>query len=276
MKNAVVTFIYPYALKYLDEFEKCLSIQTFKDFDLVIFNDGVSDLKEAISGYNDHFEIISVSGTPMQIRFEAFGWLNKSGYDKIIFQDIDDSMSSNRVECLINLLNSYEIVANDLSLMNEKGDIYEESVWSKELGDLFSFNYEFISDKNILGIGNSAIRRQILEVPIKQSSTPVVADWFIYYQLLHNGRLSAIFTNQCQTYYRQHEDNMAGIKEFSEDRLNYVIKVKEAQYNGLKEVGIELKNEMEVLAKQKESIDRILDLNKNRSRFFWWDETTIQ
>lgn len=276
MKVAVVTFVYPSAIKYLHDFIKCLQTQNFKEFELLIFNDGVSNLAEAINSFELPFKNIEVSGTPTQVRFSAFKWLGSSDYDKIIFQDIDDLMSSNRVKCLVSLLDSYEIVANDLSLMNEDAKIYADSIWRDKLGDLFEFDYKFISKKNILGIGNSAARKKIFEVAIKQNSIPLVADWFMYYQVLKNGNLKAVFTTQCQTYYRQHADNMAGVKELSEERLNYVIKVKEAQYNALQEVGEAVEKEMQLLIEQKKNINQILNSNKNQSHFFWWDETTIQ
>ena len=68
---------------------------------------------------------------------------------------------------------------------------------------------------------------------------------------------------------------MAGVKELTEERLNYVIKVKEAQYNALAEIGIDVNVERKLLSEQKINIKQILNSNKKQTHFFWWDETTI-
>lgn len=273
MKQVLVTFLYPDAVKYINEFIRCIQGQSMKDYVLVIFNDGVVENERYFSDISIPFKIIDVTGTPTQVRFMAFEWLKNSEFEKIIFHDIDDLMSENRLQCVTGLLDKCDIVANDLSLMDEEGRVFDKSIWGDRLGDEFKFSYEFISNKNILGIGNSAIRKEILDIPILFSNVPLVADWFMYYQILFIGKKNAVFTNQCQTFYRQHSNNMAGVKQLTRNRLEYVFKVKESNYEALENVGINIAEQKKELENQKKQFDNLLNKNKNESHFFWWEET---
>lgn len=275
MENVLVTFIYPNALKYIKCFVKCIQEQSYNDFTLVVFNDGVKDVNSYFINLSIPFRVVEVGGTPTQVRFKAFDWLKHSEFKKVVFHDIDDLMSVNRLYCLFNLLDKHYIVANDLCLMNEDGSVYAHAIWGERLGEEFKFNYDFIANKNILGIGNSGIRKEMLNVPIVYSEVPLVADWFMYYQILFNSKKEVMFTDKCQTYYRQHSDNMAGVKKLDTERLNYVFKVKEAQYKALNEVGINVTSEEKKLEKQKMQFENILYKNKTEKHFFWWEETLI-
>lgn len=273
MSIALVTFIYPNALKYVPNFIRNIEEQDQKDFTLIIFNDGVKNVQSFFKSVKFPFKVVEVNGTPTQVRFKAFEWLKYSEFEKIIFQDIDDLMSNNRLKCLSELLDKYDLVANDLNLIDDNEIAYAESVWGKRLGDMFIFDYNFISDKNIVGIGNSAIRKKLLSIPILYSDTPLVADWFMYYQILFNSKKQAVFTNRCKTFYRQHENNMAGLKELTYTRLNYVFKVKEHNYKALEEVGIDVANEKRNLQIQRNEFNRLLNREKKTNHFFWWEET---
>ena len=273
MKISLVTYFYNDAIKYIDTFLSALSKQTVQNFDLIVFNDSVEKPETYFTDYKRSIKFIAVSGTPTQVRFQSFEYLNKSDTDYIIFQDIDDSMSENRVEVLSHLLNEYDIVSNDLSLMNDSGELYQASIWSDKLKDLFTFEYNFIKDKNIVGIGNSAIKKTILKHSLKYSAIPKVADWFMFYQLMYNGKLTAVFTTKCQTLYRQHPNNMAGVRSLDNKRLLYVMEVKKFHYLGLKEANFNVEKELKELEAIEKKISETHTTNPNTENLFWWDET---
>lgn len=271
MKISLVTYFYNEGIKYVDVFLDSVKKQTRLDFKLVVFNDGVNDAANYFMNFNGPIEFVDVSGTPTEIRFQSFEYLYKTDTEYIIFQDIDDDMTENRVEVLSDLLKKYDIVSNDLTLMDDNGVVYRESIWSDRLNDLFEFNYDFIRDKNIVGIGNSGIRKSVLSIPIKYSVIPKVADWFMFFQLMLFGKTKAVFTIKCQTLYRQHNNNMAGVKTFDEARLTYVIQVKKAHYLGLQEIGIDVAKELGELKKIESTVQKNITIPKEN--LFWWEET---
>jgi glycosyltransferase involved in cell wall biosynthesis len=273
MRVNLATYFYDHGTKYIQDFLSTVRQQTYQDFKLVVFNDGVKEAGNYFSEYHGDMEIVELTGTPTQIRLSSFEYLNKTDVDFIIFLDIDDKMSENRIEVLLNHLRHYDIVSNDLSLMNENGELYKRSIWSDKLKDEFVFDSDFIKHKNIVGIGNSGIRKSVLNIPISYSAIPKVGDWFIFYQIMYNGKAEALFTSQCQTFYRQHDNNMAGIKVVDENRLNYIIEVKRSHYQGLKEIGYNVKQELLNLEEISQKIKGKSNFNIKNGNLFWWDET---
>lgn len=264
--TALVTYIYPNSIKYFDDFHSTILNQSNRDFEVIFFNDGIEN--DFFKKIKFQHKVIDIDGSPLEIRFKSFNILKNLEYDKFIFLDSDDTMSSNRIEILKRKLDSSYIVCNDLNLMNENNIIYQNSIWKNRLHEGFSFGYTFLKDKNIVGFGNTAFRRELLKTEIVFNKNPLVADWFVFYQLLKKSKKACVFTSECQTNYRQHENNDAGIKEISEERLSFVVKVTNQQYKALNEIGIE--NFELTNSKFRKS-----SLNLENNFPFWWEEITI-
>jgi hypothetical protein len=276
VKTAVVSYIYPAGLVFLQDFLQSIAAQSEQDFELLIFNDGVNELDRYLEDCNRTYTIFPASGTPVEIRFQSLSVLAATDFGQFIFQDIDDRMSDNRVEKSLELLGSYALVCNDLALMDEKGNIVAGTTWATRLDEGFEFDYSFISDKNIVGLGNSAVRRSLLEMPVKFHPAPLAADWFIFYQILYLSKVRAVFTAGCQTLYRQHVNNTAGLKEAGEARLKNVVEVCRMQYRGLIETGYALPDEQlpAIVTTQK-----LLEQNNyyyappvSHENLYWWEE----
>ena len=73
MKNAVVTVVYPQAFKFWDEFVKSIKEQTFKDFDLIVINDGCNLNNEALTINNSLF--LNSSGNIAENRQQIIDYL---------------------------------------------------------------------------------------------------------------------------------------------------------------------------------------------------------
>lgn len=255
---AIVTFIYPKAIKYFSEFISNIRQQTYQEIHLIIFNDGVHSDKIEVFNTLKH-SVYNINGTPLNIRFKALEVLKNLPFEKYIFSDIDDLNSLNRIEIINQSLDTYPIVCNDLNIMQENCTITKHNVWRDRLNNHFEFDYTFIQNKNIIGFGNTGIRNDILSVNIIESSTPLVADWFIFYQLLKGINEKCLFTSKCQTNYRQHSNNQIGLKEIDDQRIKYVIDVIKKHYDALKEINCE-----KIELKQ-------ININNNPS-LFWWEE----
>lgn len=264
--TALVTYMYPNAIHFFDEFSLTIKQQTDSDFEVIFFNDGVDEKLFQKAKYKH--QIITIQGSPLEIRFKSFEILKTLPFEKYIFLDSDDTMSNNRVEILKEKLISTTLICNDLNLMDSKGKLFEKKIWSNRLPEGFSFEYSFLKDKNIVGLGNTAFRRELLETPLIYSAKALIADWFIFYQLLKQSALTCTFTSICQTNYRQHNNNDAGIKETTEERLNYVVKVTNQQYSALKEIKLDNFFPIDVQFNY-----RKIDYKHNFP--FWWEEITI-
>lgn len=263
--TAIITYIYPNALKYLNCFINELSLQTVKKFDLIIFNDGINNL--AISKNEIKTSIIQLKGTPIEIRFKSFDILKNLDYENYIFIDIDDLMSENRIEIIIKKLKNNSIVCNDLNLMTENGVIIDQNVWKNRIVNNFSFNFNFIKNKNIIGFGNVGLKKSILKKQLKISNYPIVGDWFLFYQLLKINNIDCIFTSECQTNYRQHYENQVGLQKSSKKKWEHAVNVAQLHYKGLIDIGCE-------------QFEPKFNLNYTELKLdnnfpFWWEEIEI-
>lgn len=271
--NVIVTFIYEDVCKFLPEWVDSVNRQTTDEISVLVFSDGVSDAAKYFSQLRFDCEIVDASGPLADIRIDALAKLSRMPFENIVFQDADDLMSDNRVEVSARYLKEYDIVVSELSLIDENGKLYREQVWSERLENGFSFDAKFIRKWNIVGLGNVAIRRSLLENEAAKPKSPLVAvDWFIFYQLMMKAKAKAIFTNECQVFYRQHESNLAGIGKLSKEKLERAISVKKLHYQALKSVGYDFQNEIDELYKI--NTERFpkegTDLNMPP---FWWEET---
>lgn len=165
-------------------------------------------------------------------------------------------------------LKSAVLVSNDLNLMNERGAIFEKTIWKERLPEDYSFDYNFLKDKNIVGLGNTGFRKELLESSLIYSPSPLIADWFIFYQLLKQSTYNCSFTSACQTNYRQYDKNDAGIREVTAERLSYVVKVTNQQNKGLQE--IQMGNFVPIETKYNGQI-----INYKHKFPFWWEEISI-
>jgi glycosyltransferase involved in cell wall biosynthesis len=197
--------------RFLHDFFNTLNKQTYKEFDIVVVNDGYEDFKNIKLKYVNDLNIIELtfSGTPSKNREYGINYCIENNYDVLIFGDSDDYFSDNRVELSLNTLKENDIVVNDISLFNDTG-IYEERYISNRLNDNSKISYEYIQNKNIFGLSNTAIKLDILEEVVFDEDLLAV-DWYLYKGLLKNG-CSSLFINKAITYYRQYEGNAVGLQ----------------------------------------------------------------
>ncbi len=276
MKISLVLYVYPGIEKYLNDLIRSINNQSNLDFDVIIFNDNANNLNMLFKDLEINFSIFDVTGSINQIRFNSLKVLRTIKSEYIIFQDADDFMAENRIEENLMALRNYDLVVNDLSLVNENSQILEISYWAKRLGTSFEFDKKFLRDKNIVGLGNTSIKKTLLIDPrLSFSSLPLAFDWFLFYQIFELNNLKALFITSTTTYYRQHQDNIAGIKKLDFSRIKHVLNVKNTHYNALSNIGFDFKKELYQLGQiQVDNFD-FLKFNSDKDNFnlLWWEET---
>ena len=277
--TVVVSFLYPELKPYLAEYFDSLMDQNDQAYDLLFFNDGFLELEKELKPLRDKgltIQIVGLTGTPTEIRFQALKYLLTTTYSNILFQDADDLMTLDRIAVCKKFLSDFPLVVCDLDLINQQSKLIKEKVWSDRLEDSFEFDHQFIQNWNIVGFGNIALRRELIDVGIQDFKKSVrVADWFFFYQILYLSKAKGIFTNQARILYRQHDRNMVGLGSISEESIEKAFETKKEQYQALLKIGIDssrmmnLLNDQELLWSKNHAI-------KNVDYYpFWWEETTF-
>lgn len=211
MKNIVfLTTIFPMKKQFLIDFFDSLSRQTYEKFDVVVVNDGYDNFYDIKSKFQN-LSIIELpySNTTAKNREFGINYCIDNKYDILIFGDSDDYFSENRIEESLKHLENFDIVVNDLNLFDENG-MYEEKYISNRLVHGSEVNLDYIQDKNIFGLSNTAFKTNILN-KVKFDKDLVAVDWFLFKRLLKNG-CNSIFTNKAITYYRQYDSNSIGLQ----------------------------------------------------------------
>ena len=213
---AFLTTIFPMKIQFLYDFFDSLEKQTYQKFDIIVINDAYENF-EAIKNNYRNLDIIELkySNTIAKNREYGINYVIDNNYNILIFGDSDDHFSNNRVEKCIELLELNDIVVNDLSLFTGN-KIYEEKYISNRIQNNTLIQYDFIKDKNIFGLSNTALNVKIMSNIIFDEKL-VAVDWFLYKKLLKSGN-KAIFTNDVETFYRQYENNTIGL---SNDEKSY-------------------------------------------------------
>ena len=232
-KVAFFTVVYPGVEPYLADFFFSLDQQTFADFDLIVGNDGLANLE--IGPHEFSTRVIDLTGTPAEIRDAGIQFLRNQEYEQVVFGDSDDFFSSERVQCSLELLNRYDVVVNDLDLVDKEKRLIQSGYLSHRLLPETEIRADFIRDKNIFGLSNTAAKVSWLpEVKIPEDT--VAVDWFLFAHALEGGA-TAGFSPSVRTFYRQHDANTAGISGPSFQRLEQSVRVKALHYTAMAATG---------------------------------------
>jgi glycosyltransferase involved in cell wall biosynthesis len=211
VKNvAFLTTIFPMKEQYLIDFFDSLSGQIYDNFDVIVVNDGYKNFYDVKMKYQN-LSIVELpySDTPAKNREYGINYCIDNKYDILIFGDSDDYFSDNRIEESLKCLETFDIVVNDLNLFDKNG-MYEEKYISNRLSHGSEVKLDYIQDKNIFGLSNTAIKTNILN-SVEFDKDLVVVDWYLYKKLLKDG-CNSIFTNKATTYYRQYDFNTIGLQ----------------------------------------------------------------
>ena len=245
-KIAFFSTIFPANKEFLEKFFNSLVAQTYNVFDVVIVNDGYDEYKLLTQQYPSlNIIILEAGNNPIENREKGINYCIDHKYDILIFGDSDDYFDNNRVEKSLELLEETDIVVNDLSLFDKNG-IYEGKYLSHRLENLDVVDLEFIKDKNIFGLSNTAIKLD----DIQKITIPydlVAVDWYIFSVYLMSGK-KAVFTNETVSYYRQRQQNIIGFKKIDESFFKKGVEIKRKHYEALNDKNNQFSSELKRLS----------------------------
>lgn len=262
---------------FFDDFFKSIDEQDDKDFEVLLINDGVENLEDYLKNYPEiQFSVLDYTNTPAKIRERGLELLRQEGYEYIVFADSDDYFSNNRVSVSKNLLMQYDLVASEIVIVDQHGDTIEPDYFSNRISDCQIISRDYLIDKNIFGLGNSAIKGSLLK-PITIPQELVAVDWFIFSNLMV-GNTKAIFSNAAKCYYRQHHNNAIGFTEITPERLKKSIKNKLLHYKAMSSEHSEYEAYYKLIEETETYIKHNFDTyynkinNLNLDHPLWWEE----
>ncbi|MCP4323277.1 MAG: glycosyltransferase [Psychromonas sp.] len=277
-KTAVLTTIYPMDRQFIVDFFESMQAQSYTAFDIVVVNDGFEKFNEIKRKFPKlQITELPAVGCIAKNREQLLQFAKRNNYQTVILADSDDTFTKNRVSVCLKALQHTDIVVNDLSTI-QSGMVLNDKIYSQRLANHSVITLGFITDKNIFGLSNTAINLQ--KVPLDLLSFPnelIAVDWYFFSLLLLNG-LSASFSNDCVTYYRQHEKNTIGIALINQSVIKKIISTKEIHYQHLQKHDLLFSTLLDTTKRLKEQIasqatlDNLITLNSNTTTpLFWWE-----
>ncbi len=234
MKTAILSFVYPQASRFLSDFLHSCTLQTDRDFSLLLCNDGVVDLSERIAPFASQLQITVAEcrGSVVENRKAGLRLALAHGFNNLILADSDDWFSMERVALSKYLLSTSDIVCNQLVLARSPAELLRP-LWLSRLHDDQVILAPAIRDGNCFGFSNTALKPAALAGEFESIPEDIVAfDWLFFAQLLERG-VSARYTTRCSTFYRQHEDNVAGLLHIDAAAIHRGLSVKLRHYQCL-------------------------------------------
>lgn len=261
MKFAIVTFIYPKAIPYFYKLLENINKQDDLNFQLIIFNDGVENPHKYLESLSVSYKLFELSSNSIiGLRFEGIELLKALNFDYYIFQDCDDELSENRIATIKQYSNDYEIIVNDLDIIDENSKLVDRQIWAKRL-DNREFSFDSIKNYNFVGLGNTSISKSMLkyspELPIENI---IAVDWYLFYKILLNSGEKGFFTSECVTKYRQHTENSIGIA--NSRKIDSIIDTKNTFHRLIS-------NEIEISVKSTNSYK--IPKKTKHNYPFWWE-----
>ena len=231
------TVVYPQALLYLSDVRESALAQTRKDFDVVVVNDGCDKQQIAEELRGLHLTILEADGGFSGNRIQGINYARRNGYQYILFCDADDSFTANRYERTIEVFDECrtDIVVCNLNIVDKELKPIICDYFNTELPVSQLIDTDFIKDKNIFGMSNTAIRLAALKDDILIPETHIV-DWYLFTLLLQQG-LKAQYITDSLVNYRQYESNMIGINKFDIASFRRLTALKHNHYKMLSEAG---------------------------------------
>lgn len=269
MKVVFGSVIYREALKYLDDFFSSVQSQTYQDFELLLINDNIS--MDILEKFQDKYPLImkktkiitkEVKTQPYQLRVELLLEAYRMDGQLLVMGDCDDRFSRNRIAKIVDGFDDrYAFYYNKL-LGWQGQEVLPE--FPRETGKI-----EDIGEENYLGLSNTAINMEKMSVSFLESlyeGKTNIFDWYLYTRILLIGEKGKYIEQGC-TYYRIHEQNLAGISQTSVDDIYKEIGIKVEHYRLLRHYNPYFNEKLDKYLQM--NADDI-NLNVNTGMHFWW------
>ena len=212
-KISVIVASYNYE-QYIRETLDSLINQTYKNFEVVVVDDGskdnsVSVVKEYVNKYDNVFLFTHENGKNNGLVETVKLGISKSTGEYIAFCESDDYWAPTHLEEKVKLINKYfnpEIVVNDVELFGKKDLDYEKYLDNNLrtlTGEKINVNVTMQKYNVVPTFSCTMIRKDILTKCDFDSVVVAWTDWWIYRQILSVAPL--YYIPQKLTFWRLHD-----------------------------------------------------------------------
>ena len=155
LKILLATVVFNSIKKFTKDFFDSVHRQTYKNFDIAIFDDGLID-KKILQSYSGKIISSNQKFNSNEIRKFIIDYAIKNNYDLLVFCDADDILSTDRIEKILEKYyetnGNYGFYYNDLYLQNNKKIDFFKNKMPNRIN-----SYEKIIECNFLGMSNTSI-----------------------------------------------------------------------------------------------------------------------
>lgn len=260
---------YQKAFLYLEECLMSVERQNDEDFTVILINDDIkiSKVQELLKKFGESFcsKVIIIDRydeklKPYLLRIEMIKEAYYRKADILVFIDCDDKMSENRIKCI-----RQQFEPEYAFFYNELLDFQGKAVMSA-LPD-YTMDYQDIGEYNYLGMSNGTINLQKFSLDfiesLKDGKTNIF-DWYLYSRILLEKRSGKKIQN-CYTYYRIYEENIAGQNRYNRNGLERELEIKIQHYSLLKKKS-DYFNDLFI----KYSKIKVEDVILRKGNGYWW------
>jgi|LGOV01.1.fsa_nt_gb N-acetylneuraminate synthase len=274
MRIAFGTVVYKESFQYYREFVKTINNQDSNDFDVILMNDNLSEeeLLKISNALQKNVKILfgKHNSTPSELRVELIKSVKKNGYDLLVLGDFDDTFSNNRVSKIeLEYDENFSFYYNDLYYFNKQRKFFDGL--PKNI-----IKIDDILEQNFLGLSNTTLNLNKIDfetIDRLNENITLIFDWHMYSILLEEGHIGKKIEN-CKTYYRIYENNIAGESIDTIDAIKKELKIKVNHYEKLRDIDVKFDNLFNYYKELKERVDNndTVELMQqiNRGNCYWW------
>lgn len=272
IKTMFGTVIYNAALKYKDDFINSINAQIADDFEVLIINDDVA-VQEMNSIQQRILHKTKIVQKPnemsiAELRVFLIEQAKKNGCQLLILGDFDDTFQENRISSIRNhFCMAYGFYYNNLCTM-DRSNVFK---WLPETCE----NVSCILEGNFLGLSTTALNLDAFSEDFINSlyecNIPIF-DWYLFLRLLLYKK-KGLYIKNTTTFYRIHENNIAGILKKDEISLKKELQLKLKLYSLLRKYSPQIET---IYKKYKEiEKDNYESYINPNTKGFWWNNFQI-
>lgn len=233
MKIALGIVVHRNAYIYREAFIESINGQTYRDFEVIIINDGLTE--KMVEFYKNNIKNVChviESSSPFSIPANRVQLIQESinmGVNYLIFGDADDCFANNRIDRLVSEYDGYS------------GFYYNDLVYETNFEKVFPYfpdqvnSIGLIAEENFLGLSNTAVDLSVFNLSILEILRGLevdVFDWFLYSVLVMEGGKGK-YVRGTYTIYNIHDNNIVGKQVCSERLIQREIDLKLTLYKHL-------------------------------------------
>jgi len=212
--------------RYLSEQIDSILNQTYKDWRLIIRDDGSSDatpeiINKYVKGFKDKIYFISDGKRHLGVQMSYFELLKHSNADYIMFCDQDDIWLPYKIEMTLKKMKDLErlcpdkplLVHSDLKVVDENLGVISDSFWKyQKLNPNLRNLSNLLIQNNVTGC-TVMINNKLKSLSNTFAQNMIMHDWWIALVASAFGIID--YVDQALVLYRQHNKNDTGAKRYS-------------------------------------------------------------